>query len=60
MGRLYPLGKRAKWWDQCSDWTSGHEDGLPSHPPQPSMALTSSTEEEKCSRAFPLGPVAEL
>lgn len=57
---LYPLGKRARQWDRCSDRTSGLEDGFPSHPPQPSKALTSSTEEEKRSRAFPLAPVAEL
>ena len=46
---LYLLGKRARRWDWCSDWPSGHEDVFPSHPPKPSMAVTSSTEEEKCS-----------
>lgn len=43
------LDKRPKWWDQCSDRTSGHEDIFPSHPPKPSMALMSNTDKEKRS-----------
>lgn len=43
------LGKRPKWWDQCSDRTSGHEDIFPSHLPKLSTALMSSTDKEKRS-----------
>lgn len=43
------LGKRPRWWRQCSDQTSGHEDISPSHPPKPSMALMSNTDKEKRS-----------
>lgn len=46
---LHLPGKRARRWDRWSDQNSGHEDVFPSHPPKPSMALMSSTEEEKCS-----------